>query len=192
MTKFFVSRQDYWGVDDPLVVEIAGGGTDYANADMLADTTDGRYRKLGCDQEYTNPIDALKAAFRVRRAWEKALREVGDDSLVRIEVGYTGGNTIPFEEYPSNADLYRWAKERQEKMPRCDQCGELIDGETWHSFDDPELGTFCSEYCLDQYIEAEEQAEWDAADVVIVVEGGVASVEKSPDNITVLIVDRDI
>ena len=35
--KYFVSRQSYWGEEEPLVVEIAHGGLDYANADMLSD-----------------------------------------------------------------------------------------------------------------------------------------------------------
>lgn len=164
--KFYVSRQSYWGCDEPLVVEIASGGMDYANADMLSDP-DGRYRKLGCDQEYIDPVESLRVAFRVRKAWQKALRDEGSDETVRIEVGYTGGNTIPFEEYPTNVDLYQWAKEKREKMPKCDQCGNLLE---YCLYGDPDIGRFCSEFCAEEY-ERENFCDEDVGTVYCAVDG---------------------
>ena len=149
----YLSRQHYWGVDEPLVVEIADGGLDYANPDMLCDT-EGKYSKLGCDQEYTDPREALKAAIAVRDEWAK-----GDDlvSVPRIECGYTGGNTIPFEEFPDDDDLKEWAEQQWNAIPKCDQCGEPLPEnkrEQYHLLEWDLEERFCSEYCAENYAES--------------------------------------
>lgn len=54
VTRWFVSRQDYWGEENPLAVEIAAGGLNYANADMLCVA----YARLGEGEEYEDPREA--------------------------------------------------------------------------------------------------------------------------------------
>ena len=125
--KWFVSRQSYWGVDDPLVVEIAEGGLDYANPDMLSDPHR-IYSRLGCDSEYGDSREALRVALAVRRTWEKENWNNMHYVKPRIELACTYGNTIPYEEYPSALDLYKWAHEEYEKQPKCSWCGESA---TW-------------------------------------------------------------
>lgn len=102
---YFVSRQRYWPHGDH-VIEIACGGLDYANPDMLVR----RYPELGEGREFDDPREALAAAMRIRDAWR------GDGAACRIEAGWTGGNTIPFDEYPSDADLKRWADEEHASL----------------------------------------------------------------------------
>jgi len=150
MTKWYVSRQSYWGVDDPLVVEIAYGGLDYANPDMLSDP-DRIYRYLGCDQEYSNPFEAIRAAFKIRKRWESFWKEEMHYACPRIEIGGTGGNTLPFEEYPLNADLCRWARMEFDKLERCQRCGEPLGDEHWTLWGDESFGKFCSRFCAEEY-----------------------------------------
>lgn len=94
--KYFVSRQMYWPFGDK-VIEIAEGGVDYANPDMLVVG----FPELGEGVEYDDPREALEAAFRIRDAWPGS----------RIEVGCTHGYTMPFEEHPSDEELREWAKD---------------------------------------------------------------------------------
>jgi len=158
---YAVTRQHYWGVDEPLVVEIASGGLDYANADMLCDDKDRKYARLGCDQEYTDPREALNAAIAVRDEWVKHPRyDETEEPLPspRIECGYTGGNTIPFEEYPSDDNLREWAEKEWEAIPKCDQCGEPLGKERFSWFgrdweDDEYCSPTCSENAWDRWVE---------------------------------------
>src|SRR5512146_1250294 len=95
--KWFVSRQMYWGVSDAdaSVVEIAAGGRDFANADMLAP----RYRGAGEGKEYSDPREALKAARAVCAAWQHDAPQAAAD--IHVEVGATGGMTLPFISHPT-------------------------------------------------------------------------------------------
>ena len=97
---WFVSRQCYWGSDeeDQYAVEIAYGGQDYANPDMLVP------KYAGEGEEYHDPRAALTAARSILAAW------VVVEPLAHIEVGATGGNTIPFEDHPSDEELDAWAQ----------------------------------------------------------------------------------
>jgi len=159
---YFVSRQSYVFVDEPLVVEIARGGLDYANADMLSDKR-GPYKSLGCGQEYTDPREAIQAAFAIREAWIRCLSPEAD-CKPRIEVGYTGGNTLPFEEYPDDEWLKAWAEQEWEQVPKCAHCGEPLPDnkrEWWHpGFDDIYEERFCSENCVEQWSEWLRQDPW--------------------------------
>ncbi len=158
--KYFVSRQSYWGEEEPLVVEIAQGGCDFAGSDMLADGPE--FRKLGSCEEYTDPREALAAAFRIKEAWEHMLYLDGDHDPVRIETGFTAGFTMPFTSYPSDDDLRKWAQEEWDKLPKCDWCGEAITGDAWMLWEYVD-SKFCSQYCADEFW-ADQQEEEEADD----------------------------
>lgn len=140
--KFFVSRQIYWGVDedDSHTVEIAEGGLNYANPDMLVSKYEGE------GEEYADPRKAVEAAIEIAKAWKKDCPE----QKINIASGYTGGNTIPFEASTRKA-LREWAKKLYETLPKCDQCGELIEGESFVLFHFPDE-KFCREYCAEEYL----------------------------------------
>lgn len=141
MTKWFVSRQSYWGVDpdDQNVVEIAQGGLNYANPDMLVS------KYAGEGEEYTDPREAVNNAIEIAKQWQK------DQPKLKISIasGYTGGNTIPFEA-SSVEELKAWAEKTYEELPKCDQCGDLLPEEYYIAHGDPDLGKFCREYCADK------------------------------------------
>jgi hypothetical protein len=136
---WFVSRQKYWP-DGDLVVEIASGGRDYANPDMLSP------KYAGEGEEYNDPREALDVALEIRDAWISDCKEE-----VRVEHGFTGGATMPFCSEPDDSELREWASAAYEKLPKCDRCGELIEGYGYGPPDfDPDL-RFCREYCAEKY-----------------------------------------
>ena len=102
MTKYFVSRQMYWPTGE-RVVEIAVGGVEYANPDMLVPWYPGE------GVEYETPRKALEAALSIRGAWSR------DDGPCRVEVGCTHGFTMPFEEHPTDEELWRWVEKEEER-----------------------------------------------------------------------------
>ena len=132
--KYFVSRQVYWP-DGDHVVEIASGGCDYANPDMLVPHYPGE------GQEYDDPREALKAAFAIRDAWKDC----------RIEHGFTGGYTMPFSDEPTDQELTDWAKAEYDSIPKCPICGEPYDpSNAYYLVDYGNDETYCSEYCADK------------------------------------------
>jgi hypothetical protein len=140
--KYFVSRQVYWGVEleDQNTVEIASGGLNYANPDMLV------AKYAGEGDEYTDPVKAVEVAFAIAEAWQKDKPEL----KINIAHGFTGGNTIPFEGC-NKEELIEWAKKAHEKLPKCDQCGEILDEKSTYKLCDYPDYKFCSEYCAEQY-----------------------------------------
>lgn len=141
--KWFVSRQIYWGVDpeDQYCVEIAFGGLDSANPDMLVSKYDGE------GEEYTNPRKAVEAALAIRDQW-KVDRP---DLTINVAHGATGGNTIPFEGDTDEA-LKEWANKVYENLPKCERCGELIESEPYVLCDARFMDLrFCSRYCAEEY-----------------------------------------
>ncbi len=149
--KFYLSRQNYWP-DGDLVVEIAKGGLDYANADMLSDQGT-PYAKMGCGQEYADPREALKAAIAIRDEW----LVLSSRSDIRVETGYTGGYTMPFQAFPDDEDLAMWAQREWDAIEKCARCGEPI-VEAWHHHFDPET-LYCSDNCVS--IAWEQEDEWE-------------------------------
>ena len=143
---WYVSRQSYWGVDpdEQNMVEIAFGGLDYANADMLVS------KYAGEGEEYNDPREAVTAAILIARQWRK------DQPKLKIGIasGCTGGYTMPFEK-SSVKELKDWAEKTWQELPKCDQCGKVLPKEFWQPTDDPDLGRYCSEYCCDKAIEVE-------------------------------------
>ena len=159
-SEWFVSRQNYWGVEseDALCVEIAFGGIDYSNADMLA------AKYIGEGESYTNPIEAVEVAIKIRDNWNDDLKKSGENVTARVDKGSTGGMGIPFLSERTDEELRAWARETLESLPKCDECGDLLGTETYtHSlnFDDDR---FCSSYCAERaydghFAESDEEAQ---------------------------------
>jgi hypothetical protein len=145
---YFVSRQCYWGVDpdEQNVVEIASGGLNYANPDMLVE------KYAGEGQEYVDPREALEAALSIAEQWKQDKPQLN----IGIAHGFTGGYTMPFEP-DSEEQLKVWAQKTYDSLKKCNQCGEVLGKEVWHAFGDPDLGDFCSEYCADKATTREDE-----------------------------------
>ena len=137
-SKWFVSRQSYCGVEDPNVVEIAGGGLDYSNPDMLVEKYPGE------GKEYTDPREAVKVALTIATAWKKD----EPDITIGVAYGYTAGYTMPFMP-GSEKELKDWAEETYTALPRCIQCEELMGEEEY--LDILDKPTLCSERCAEAY-----------------------------------------
>lgn len=136
MTKYYVSRQRYWP-EGNLMVEIAMGGLDMANPDMMIT----KFSSLGEGKEYRDPIKAVEAGIRILNAW----REANPEEEINIGYGFTAGNTIPFE--PSTIEeLEAWAQKKYDEAPKCMCCGELEELNFTHDLG----GDFCSQYCAEK------------------------------------------
>lgn len=136
--KYFVSRQCYWP-DGENVVEIAMGGLDYSNADMLVS------KYAGEGEEYYDPREAVEAALEIAKQWKSDC----PDKEIGVASGCTMGYTMPFE--PSEEkELKEWAEKQYEGLPKCDRCGDLIEGDGYVLFDEPDW-KFCREYCAEQW-----------------------------------------
>lgn len=149
---YFVSRQSYWGEDPADVVEIAVGGRDYANPDMLVE----KYRRYGEGDEFDDPRDAVEAAIKIAEAWSSDAGEVRP-----IAYGCTAGFTLPFS--PSGYEEARaWAERTYEKLPKCPRCGDLLpEARECYSHDFADGEFFCSEDCAERdfYDRFEDEAE---------------------------------
>jgi len=105
MGNYFVSRQLYWP-DGEAIVEVAIGGADYCNPDMLVP------KFAGEGQEYETAIEAVEVAIGICQGW----RDSGKKEA-KIAVGNTGGFTLPFE--PTTfADARKWARKRDNSLSR--------------------------------------------------------------------------
>lgn len=144
MTKYFVCRQNYWGVDDEdsHIVEIAIGGRDYANADMLSPI----WVSLGEGKEFNDPREAVRAAIDICEEWKKHGRP-----QAKVGMGATMGFTAPFdgEEY---YDLQQRAERLYEKLPKCAQCGDLLSEKNYTHPDLMDDEHFCSEVCVEKRV----------------------------------------
>lgn len=151
--KFFVSRQCEYP-DGDNVVEIATGGLDYANPGMLGP----RWASLGEGQEFTDPREAVEAAINVRDQWQKLLQHNGELPDIDISFGSTGGFTLPLPRM-SDDELKEKADKLYEKLPKCDECGELLGKETYtHDYamnDEKFCRTYCAEKNYNSHISSE-------------------------------------
>jgi len=131
--KYFVSRQKYWSTGD-LVVEVAVGGRDYANPDMIVPQYPGEA------EEYQDPRKAVAAAIKIADVWKVA----SGHPEIEVRTGFTHGFTAPFESV-SYEEAQVWAQKQYEQLEKCEACGVLME-EGWYtnSFGD---GKFCSERC---------------------------------------------
>ena len=135
ITKWVGSRQSYWP-DGEMVVEIAGGGRDYANPDMLVP----KWADLGEGDEFTDPREAAKAAIAIAEAWRTSVEEP-----VTVRYGYTAGFTCPFDE-STDGEVVAWANDVYEHLPKCAMCGGIA-REHWKLPDDDLDEVFCSPRC---------------------------------------------
>jgi hypothetical protein len=121
------------------VVEIAHGGRDYANPDMLVP----KYADEG--SEFENPVEAVEAALAIAEQWKH------DNPNIKINIahGFTAGGTLPFEPN-TEKELRTWAAKAWESLPKCQYCGAVLGKTKYHLTEYPDLGEFCSEYCAEE------------------------------------------
>jgi hypothetical protein len=138
---YFVSRQIYWP-EGEHIVEVAVGGLDYANPDMLV------HKYEGEAVEYADARAAAESAISIRDAWRK------DEPNTEIDVahGCTGGMTMPFEACTAE-ELTAWAEKRWENTPKCDHCGAVLpEAYFTDAFGE---ARFCREYCAEEEVSDE-------------------------------------
>jgi hypothetical protein len=147
--KIFVSRQVYWGVDadNSHTVEIAMGGRDYANPDMLVP------KYAGEGVEYTNPVKAVEAAIEIAKAWKNS----APGKTINIAYGNTLGFTMPFEPCEEK-EIREWAQKVYNDLPKCSQCGELIEEKNHFTLLDYPDEKFCREYCAEKFLAVQQDA----------------------------------
>ena len=140
--RFFVSRQCYWGVDpsEANTVEIATGGCDYANPDMLVE----KYPGEGVT--YTDPREAIQAAFEIAQAWKRDCPKL----KINIAHGFTAGMTMPFEG-STKKEIKAWADKVYQGLPKCAECGDILGDEKYGLEDFPDE-KFCREYCAEEFL----------------------------------------
>ena len=141
MSGYYVSRQHYYYSGD-LAVEIAAGGLDYAGCDMLA----GNY---GFEGLYHDPREAAKAALNLLDEWKR--RDPGAD--IKLAFGHNLDLIEPYTTH-SRRKLTEWAEREYERLPRCDECGGLIEDSPWRVTMWGDDAQYCSERCCDRAIEA--------------------------------------
>lgn len=143
MQEWTVTRQLQWP-DGETVVEISSGGLDYTNPDALGAKYPGEF------ETFSDPREAVETAIAIADAWQADCP--GEEIL--IGDGFTWGATMPFDGEELNGEtrarLRQWAKETWEGLPRCDRCGDVLPKETFCIYSDPDLGTFCREYCAEE------------------------------------------
>jgi len=121
---YFVSRQKYYP-EGTKVVEIAIGGSDYANPDMLIE----KFPNEG--KTYKDPRQAVEVAIAICKLW----RKLEKDKSIKIAIGTTGGYTMPFETVSFQKAL-KWAEEEYQRLKKC-KCGKIAN---------QEMG-YCSQIC---------------------------------------------
>jgi hypothetical protein len=135
---YTVTRQAQWMGD--LMVEISGGGFDYANPDMLSP----KYNNEG--ETFDDPRDAVDAAIEIYNLWRH------DEPTEDICIGYgdTLGFTMPFEA-SCVPEIKEWAQKEYDILPKCDRCGDILPEERdiWLLIDIDDM-RFCSEKCADK------------------------------------------
>lgn len=135
---YTITRQRQWPSGDQ-VVEVSAGTLDYANPDMLVC----KFARLGEGETFVSPVLAVEAAIAICEAWRK-------DGCPEAQIGHgaTGGMTMPFDAC-TYGEARAWAAKREEKLPRCDRCGELLGRERYTV---PELDDqlFCREFCAER------------------------------------------
>lgn len=146
--SYYVSRQVYWGVEQPYAVEIACNGLESSNPDMLVE----KYKREGEGREYLDPREAVNAAITVARTWRKDEPKL----KIQITIGDTRGMTCPFEPCTFKEAL-AWAERVYEKLERCDNCGEILPDKNKRFTDVFGDVSFCCEHCAEKYLEEQEK-----------------------------------
>ena len=134
MSNYCVTKQVQWP-DGDMVVEVSIGDFNYCNPGAMGDI-----------EEFEFAVDAAQRAIELQEEWQQE----HPDEEVFVGYGYTGGNTMPFDP-DEPEELLAWAKQRDDTLPCCDQCGTKISDEK-NTFRLPdEDAVFCQEYCAEQY-----------------------------------------
>lgn len=138
---YTVTRQRQWS-EGTAVVEISAGGLDYTNPDALSAKYPGEF------ETYDDPREAVETAIAICEAWRR-------DGAPDAAVGYgaNGGMTMPFEACTFQ-EARAWAKERAERLPKCDRCGAVLSNPRYYTVPELDDERFCSEFCVGE-------AEWD-------------------------------
>lgn len=150
-TCWVVTRQHYY-YSQQHIVEIAYGGLDYSGADALCRSYPGEF------EEFENPVEAIDTAIKIAETWKADEAKKPKEKRVKIFIahGCTGGMGMEFEGELANKRTYailrKWARERLEKFPKCDQCGEPIFG-TPISYNEFSEFQFDREYCAEKWLE---------------------------------------
>ena len=121
------------------MVEVSAGGHDYTNPDALVV----KFARLGEGETFLAPVAAVEAAIAICRAWRK-----DGAPTAKVAYGATGGMTMPFDSC-TYEEAREWAAKREEQMPRCDRCGELLP-EEHYTVADLDGERFCREYCAEE------------------------------------------
>jgi hypothetical protein len=155
--EFTVTRQRQWP-EGCLVVEISQGGIDYTNPGALSQKYPNEF------ETFTGMTPAVQAAIEIYKNW----KHDEPDEEIGIGLGCTGGNTIPFDNEPLTpeveAKLLKQAREFDENLERCVQCGDFLGKKRYGPVD---LGEYecCSENCAERYWESlQEEITEDAAE----------------------------
>ena len=136
---FTVTRQHRWS-DGLKIVEVSQGGIDYTNPDALCKKWQGEF------DEYIGLTDAVIAAIGIAKAWQETTTD-----QIFIGVGCTNGMTMEFDALSLNDETFDMLLEKaakfDERLPRCESCGDILTGETYgtlmHGY------CFCSQNCAE-------------------------------------------
>lgn len=143
---YTVTRQKQYPEETP-VVEVSSGGIDYTNPDALAEKYPGEF----C--EYKDPREAVKDAIEICRLWRK-----DGEKRAKVGVGFTHGMTMSFEPI-SFKEARKWAEEEYKKLPKCAECGAIIQQHRERytagvvvggEFIPDEEYIYCSEFCAEK------------------------------------------
>ncbi len=156
IANWTVTRQVPWyqnqasgeGGERIQLVEIAQGDYDHSGSDALVED----YKSLGEGESFALAVDAVKAAIAIRDAWLLARPHAKHKPMI----GYGNTHGGMFEIEPTektDEELRAWAAEIDEKLPRCDQCGEPLPPSPFILFEYSDDFKFCSEYCAENYEE---------------------------------------
>lgn len=147
---YVVTRQCQWP-EGTKVVEISQGGIDYTNPGAYSAMWRGEF------DEIQDPREAVETGIGIAKAWKKHLIEIGKPERIYIAIGYTGGNTSPFEGQSltnkSLKQLRDLAERLYVKMPKCDQCGDLLPDDKHERYGSADFGEYncCSSHCAELY-----------------------------------------
>lgn len=145
LSEFTVTRQLRWP-DGLHIVEISQGGLDWSGSDCLC-------RKYAGEQEtFVGMVEAVETAIEVAKQWQTDK----PNEEIFISCGNTHGMGLSFEEQPLTEEVFaalrQEAKEFDEKLPKCCQCGAMLGTRRYFSYDLDEE-EFCSEYCAEKRCE---------------------------------------
>jgi hypothetical protein len=138
---YTVSRQSYY-YNGQKAVEVVRGDGDYCGSDMLV----AKYQKYGEGQTFDDPREAVAAAIVILHKWKEDGERHAGIAIVKVGgMGFEG-------EAESVHEAISWSAEEYEELPKCDWCGGILPKECWYYSEDPEMGKYCREFCVDEAV----------------------------------------